>query len=119
MEDLESFEVLLRQYKCLGAEATALSGIDTPLGGANAPPMADELRGRLMLINEDNGEVVGELDQSLDADDDKMLADQDRNKPVMVDFGNVVDGYAPVVKVQTVPQDELDDWMLLGAHKFR
>ena len=120
MEDLESFELLLRQYKCLGAEETALANVSAPpLGAATTPGMAEELRGRLMLVNEDDGEVVGELDQSFDMDEDRNLAGEDRNKPVMLDFGEIVDGYSPSVKVRTVPQDELDDWMLKGAHNIR
>ena len=120
MEDLESFELLLRQYRCLGAEETALANVSAPPRGATTTPaMAEELRGRLMLVNEDDGEVVGELDQSFDVDEDRNLAGEDRNKPVMLDFGEVVDGYSPSVKVRTVPQDELDDWMLKGAHNIR
>lgn len=120
MEDLESFEVLLRQYKSLGAEASALTNVTAPtLGSAGAPPLADELRGKLMLVNQDNGEVVGELDQELDVEDEQRLARDPKGKPVMLNFGNVIDGYAPKVKVQTVPQEELDDWMLKGAHNVR
>lgn len=120
MKDLESFEVLLRQYKSLGPEVTALANVSAPpLGSARGPPMAEELRGRLMLVNEDNGEVVGELDQEFDMDEDTKLSEENRNKPVMLDFGEIVNGYQPVVKVQTVPQDELDDWMLKGAHNIR
>ena len=120
MEDLESFEVLLRQYKSIGAEATALANVTVPpLGSASAAPMAEELRGRLMLVNEDNGEVVGEFDESFDMEEDQKLASENRDKPVMLDFGDVVEGYSPSVKVRTVPQDELDDWMLKGAHTIR
>ena len=72
-----------------------------------------------MLVNEENGEVVGELDQEFDVEEDKKLAQENRNKPVMLDFGDVVNGFSPSVKIQTVPQDELDDWMLKGAHNIR
>ena len=121
MDDLESFEVLLRQYRSLGTEATALANITAPPPGSitGVSTMADELRGRLMLVNEDNGEVMGELDQSFDVEEDQKLAAEDQNKPVMLNFGEIVDGYSPVVKIQTVPQDELDDWMLKGAHNIR
>ncbi len=112
MEDLESFEVLLRQYKSLGPEETALANV-------SPPPLGEEPRGRFMLVNEENGEVVGELDQNFDVEEDRKLAAEDRNKPVMLNFGELVDGFSPVVKVQTVPQDELDDWMLKGAHNIR
>lgn len=118
LEDLESFEVLLRQYKSLGPEETALAGIEAPALNQNGA-LPEGMRGRLVLINQDNGEVVGELDQELDSDDEKQLAAGSADKPVMLDFGNVIDGYAPKVKVQRVPEDEMDDWMLKGAHHIR
>ena len=119
MEDLESFEVLLRQYKSLGVVDTALANITAPPAGSSSAPLAEELRGRLMLVNEDNGEIMGELNQEFDVEEDKRLAAEDRNKPVVLNFGDVVDGFSPTVKVQTVPEAELDDWMLRGAHELR
>jgi spartin len=140
LEDLDSFEVLLRQYGSLGKDVTALRNVTAPLlgsashapvpaptsvisneprGGANTAPLPEEMRGKLVLVNEDNGEVVGELDQSIDIEDDKRIASDSKNKPVVLDFGDVMPGYAPKVKIQTVPQDELDDWMLRSAHEVR
>ena len=121
MEDLDSFEVLLRQYKSLGAEASALSGITVPRLGANTPstPAPENMRGKVVLVNEDTGEVVGELDQSIDVDEDKRVAGDDKNRPVVLDFGNVVEGYAPKVQIQTVAEEDMDDWVLRGAHHIR
>lgn len=138
LEDLDSFEVLLRQYGSLGKDVTALRNVPAPLvgstsntpispsksatephGGANAAPLPEEMRGKLVLINEDNGEVVGELDQVIDIEDDKRVAQDSKDKPVVLDFGDVMPGYAPKVKIQTVPEDELDDWMLRSAHEVR
>jgi hypothetical protein len=119
LEDLDSLEVLLRQYGCLGAEITALTDIEAPHMGMNAGPASQDMRGRLVLINEDSGEVVGELDQKLDIQEDKRIAQDDKDKPVMLDFGGEVDGYAPQVIVKTVPQEEMDDWILKGAHYMR
>lgn len=87
--------------------------------GMNAGPASQDMRGRLVLINEDSGEVVGELDQKLDIQEDKRIAQGDKDKPVMLDFGGEVDGYAPQVIVKTVPQEEMDDWILKGAHYMR
>ncbi|WRT66443.1 uncharacterized protein IL334_003400 [Kwoniella shivajii] len=122
MEDLESFEVLLRQYRALGAESTALAKITAPIqtsafntSTALAP---EELRGRIVLINEDNGEMVGQLDQTFDVEEDRKLAGEDKNKPVMLDFGHLREGQEVLrVKVKSVPEEYLDDWLLLGAHR--
>lgn len=123
MEDLDSFEVLLRQYKSLGAETTALSNVTVPPVGAAKPsspaPLPEEMRGKVVLINEDTGEVVGELDQTIDVEDEKKLAGDAKNRPVVLDFGNVVEGYAPKVTVQRIREEDMDDWMLKGAHTIR
>jgi len=116
MEDLDSFEVLLRQYGALKPDDTALTNVTAkPLGTSNAP-LPEEMRGKVVLINQDNGEVVGELSESIDVETDGKVLNDNKNKPVILDFGNEIAGYAPKVKVQTVPEDELDDWMLKSAH---
>lgn len=109
LEDLDSLEVLLRQYGCLGAEATGLTGV-------TAPQLNQDMKGKLVLVNEETGEMVGELDQTLDVVEDKKVGQGNHDKPVMLDFGDVVEGYAPKVVVQTVPESEMDDWLLKSAH---
>ena len=112
LEDLDSLEVLLRQYGCLGAEATGLTGV-------TAPQLNQDMKGKLVLVNEETGEMVGELDQTLDVVEDKKVGQGNNDKPVMLDFGDVVEGYAPKVVVQTVPESEMDDWLLKSAHYLR
>lgn len=120
MEDLDSFEVLLRQYGSIRADETALADVSAvPMGAREDAPLPEEMRGRLVLVNQDNGEVVGQLDENIDVEADKQVANDKTNKPVVLDFGNEIAGYAPKVKVQTVPEDELDDWMLKSAHTLR
>jgi hypothetical protein len=117
LEDLDSLEILLRQYGSLLPNSTALEGLTAPpLGSATAQK---DLRGRIVLVDEENGEVVGELDQQLDLEEDKRVAAGGNDQPVMLDFGELVDGYAPKVVVQTVPEEEMDDWILKGAHYMR
>ncbi|WVQ99458.1 hypothetical protein IAU59_006593 [Kwoniella sp. CBS 9459] len=135
LEDLDSFEILLRQYGSLGAESTALSTFNAaslpasstsatgwgPSGtGTASPPLApEELRGQIVLINEDNGEVVGQFDQQIDLQEDSKLAGEDKNKPVVLDFGHLREGQdALAVKVKAVPEEDLDDWLLRGAHNI-
>ncbi|WWC70066.1 uncharacterized protein I206_104012 [Kwoniella pini CBS 10737] len=132
LEDLDSLEVLLKQYGCLGKDLTALEGLSaspqrppstyaygSSRGAEQGEALAPEdLRGRIVLINEDNGEVVGQLDQTFDVEEDKKLNNEDRNKPVMLDFGHLREGQEALrVKVRTVPEEDLDDWLLRGAHK--
>ncbi|KAL7421614.1 hypothetical protein Q5752_003383 [Cryptotrichosporon argae] len=128
LEDLESFEVLLRQYGCLPASASALDGLELPVPSpatvptsatAPAPAFSDDMRGRLVLVDEADGRVVGELESGLDVAADDAVARQDTDRPVVLDFGQLVHDYAGrQVKVETVPEDELDDWMLRGAHNI-
>lgn len=128
IEDLDSFEVLLRQYKSLAADSTALANVTVPsfqdrktdTTGSTAPtPLPEDMRGKLVLINEETGEVVGELDQKVDVENENKLAGDAKNRPVVLDFGNVVEGYAPKVTVQRIQQEDMDDWMLKGAHTIR
>jgi hypothetical protein len=112
LEDLDSLEVLLKQYGCLRGEETALKGV-------NAPQLNADMKGKLVLVNEETGELVGELDQTLDVVEDNKVGQGSSNKPVMLDFGDVVEGYAPKVVVQTVPENEMDDWLLKSAHYLR
>ncbi|WVQ80814.1 hypothetical protein IAT38_002921 [Cryptococcus sp. DSM 104549] len=129
-EDLQSFETLIRQYGCLAEDATALSGVAMPSQagggpssvnylGSSPPPAPEELRGRLVLVNEDNGEIIGEMDQRLDVEEDGKIAGGAKNQPVMLDFEQLREGQDALrVKVKTVPAEELDDWMLRGAHQI-
>ncbi|EIW70363.1 hypothetical protein TREMEDRAFT_68017 [Tremella mesenterica DSM 1558] len=153
-EDLDSFEILLRQYGSLGEKATALEGVQVgPAGstsnnlgitgtgsvglktqgkdednseglrrrtgkGTQGELMDLDMRGKVVLVNEETGEVVGELDHRLDVQEGQGVASGGKDKPVMLDFGDVLDEYAPKVVVQTVPQEEMDDWMLRGAHNI-
>ena len=123
MEDLDSFEVLLKQYGSLAKDSSALKNVVVPpLGSAKPGQQAlapENMRGKVVIMNEDTGEIVGELDQEVDVEADKRLAGDDKNRPVVLDFGNVVEGYAPTVKVQRIQQEDMDDWLLKGAHHIR
>ena len=127
LEDLESFEVLLRQYKCLAAEATALEGVEAiPLGSskgsdgtASPVPLPQDVRGKLVLVNEDNGEIIGEMDQEMNVEEGQKIAGTDKNRPVVLDFGGEIEGYNHMVTVKTVDEADMDDWMLRGAHNIR
>lgn len=148
-EDLNSFESLLTQYGSINPEETGLTGIIVPVlihpptddsiaavdtneknklpptydGQMLAPPIVHstaDLRGRLVLVDEGTGAVLGELDSTPSDSKDQaaQLAATDPSQPVLVDFGALVGSYVGHnVTVSTVPQDELDDWIFRGADK--
>ena len=115
LENLQEFEGMLQQYRSLAPNATALAN-------AVAPPPAsqnEDLRGRVVLVNEDNGEIVGELDERLNFEEDKRVAGDDKDRPVVLDFGHVIEGYDHSVKVQRIGEEDMDDWLLKSAHYLR
>ena len=131
LEDLESLEILLRQYKCLGEKSTALEGVEAvPLGSSSRPRMQrsvsayddvlpQDVRGKLILVNEDNGEIVGQMDQNIDLEASSIISGTDKAQPVILDFGGEIDGYERRVTVKTIKEEDMDDWMLRGAHNVR
>ncbi|KAG8749619.1 hypothetical protein FRC14_001221, partial [Serendipita sp. 396] len=88
-EDAETLEVLLSQYAVLEIRsdppsATGLISTSTPAAGYDAD---GDLKGRLVLVDEDNGQVVGTLDDQFQIQEDSALRTEGREKdPVIVDI---------------------------------
>lgn len=120
LESLQSLESLLHQYGCLAPETTALSGISTARNtGQPSQTAPDELRGKLVLVNEDNGEIIGEMDQQLELQEDSKIAQESKLNPVVLDFEQFREGQEALrVKVKTIPEKDLDDWLLRGANSL-
>lgn len=159
-EDLETFEVLLKQYGSLTESAARKEGIEgqRAVASASSGSLAglapgekkvtepstlesgpstnksglrrrtgwngQESGGRLVLVDDKTGEVVGELDQEINVEDEdeKKLEDDDKSgskAPVVVDFGTLSQGVPyEVVTVKTIKPEDMDDWILKGAHYF-
>ncbi|KAI0003387.1 hypothetical protein BJV74DRAFT_928258 [Russula compacta] len=84
-----------------------------------AGPEEEDLRGRFVLMNEDNGEIVGALDRSVRVREDPSIAEKGHESdPVVVELpegADTADGLRDVeVLVRTVPPEDRD-WMLKGA----
>lgn len=101
-------------------EAPALPALPAPLAGAGAGVGADEdLRGRFVLMNEDDGEIVGTLDRSVRVFEDPSLEESGREKDTLVvevpEGADVRDGLLEEeVLVSTIaPEDR--DWMVKTA----
>ncbi|KAI5454916.1 hypothetical protein NCC49_002192 [Naganishia albida] len=148
-EDQETLEILLKQYGCLPSSQVSreIKGSAAIVGGGwgvgKAPPQygssapgsgttTPTLRrrttdgGRFVLVDEDTGQVIGELDNKLDVEVGQgvdagpvpagQAGDHKQNQPVVVDFGVLDEGWAQKVSVQTIEERDMDDWMLKGAH---
>ncbi len=139
-DDISTFEVLLRQYGCLPSEqvpevtdqaavaSKSSNDLSSLPSSSLAPPRPTrpELnsapsQGRLVLVDSTSGEVVGELDQTLSVEVEAGINEKGREtEPVIVDFGDIeYSGVAKHVEVRTVPEEDMDDWMLRGAHYLR
>lgn len=151
-EDQETLEILLKQYGCLPSSQVSreIKGSAAIVGGGSsvgkAPPQygssapgsgttTPTLRrrttdgGRFVLVDEDTGQVIGELDNKLDVEVGQgvdagpvpagQAGDHKQNQPVVVDFGVLDEGWAQKVSVQTIEERDMDDWMLKGAHYIR
>lgn len=156
-EDQETFEILLKQYGCLPSSqvsreikgsAAIVEGSGGGGGGSTVgkqPPQYSSAPGsgtatprtrtqaaeggRFVLVDEDTGQVIGELDNKIDVEVGQgvnaggapagQLGDHKQNQPVVVDFGVLDEGWAQKVTVQSIEERDMDDWMLKGAHYIR
>lgn len=81
-----------------------------------------------MLVDEGTGQVIGELDNRIDvevgqgvnaASSATATGDGKMSDPVVVDFGVLDEGWAEKVTVQKIDEQDMNDWMLKGAHYIR
>jgi len=118
-EAIELFHSVLVGYT---ADARGVGGAPArgPNHNASAPAerekFEEDLRGRFVLMNEDNGEVVGALDRSIRVNEDPSLGEKGHeNDPVVVELPEDADTLDDSeVLVRAIPPDERD-WMLKGA----
>jgi spartin len=83
--------------------------------GQSVPP-EDDLRGRFVLVNEDNGEIVSMLDRSVKVHEDPSLGERGHEgDPVVVELpegAGISDDIE--VCVRTIPPEDRD-WMMKGC----
>ena len=108
-EDLDTFDGILAQY-------TEFQGPQPHLATFSGSDKPENLRGHLVLVNEDNGEIVGELDDKLIIQEDPTL--NDKNEPVVIEIpGGTQDG-ARAAFVRAIPPGE-QDIIMKGASLVR
>jgi spartin len=120
-DDVELFHSVLVGYATdLHSDAPA----DAQLRQSANPEEAgsggeEDLRGRFVLVNEDNGEIVGALDSSVRVHEDPSLGERGHEEdPVVVELPEGASALNELrdieVLVRTVPPEDRD-WMLKGA----
>lgn len=79
-------------------------------------PEGEDLRGRFVLVNGDDGEIIGALDGSVRVREDPSLGETGHeNDPVVVELPEDVGGFRDAeVLVRTVPPEDRD-WMMRSA----
>lgn len=103
------------------AQATIVPGacVEEVEEAEGAGPEEEDIRGRFVLMNEDNGEIVGALDRSIRVREDPSIGEKGHeNDPVVVELPEGADTAEELrdveVLVRTVPPEDRD-WMLKGA----
>lgn len=90
IEDIETFEGILAQYADFQAASQTQQGsksAETLETTKISPQGSGDLRGRLVLVNQDNGEVVGEFDDKLKVQEDPSLrAKGHEDDPVVIEI---------------------------------
>ena len=120
-DDIETFHGILSEYG-------GFHGPDTPppyiygdtdgkamLEGAKPVPEED-LRGRFVLVNEDNGKIIGALDRNVRVREDLALGEKGHeHDPVVVELPDGVEDLSETeVLVRSVPPEDRG-WMVKGA----
>jgi spartin len=129
MEDLEAFESILAQYADPRGLPDSAGQTSYPVGGSDAigpgfPGGHGDLRGHLVVINEDTGEVVGQFDDSkFNIQEDPKLQQRGHEGDIVIieipDAVQADEGRTPMeIFVRTVPADQ-QDWITKSATLIR
>ncbi|EEB89340.1 hypothetical protein MPER_12571, partial [Moniliophthora perniciosa FA553] len=125
-EDLETFDSILAQYanfQVAGGASEPPSPANEKAGGlsivpASGPLKNEDMRGHLVLMNEDTGEIVGEVDKRITVREDPHLSEKGHeNDPVVIEIPDDAspDGETAIEAfARNVPPDE-QNWMTTSA----
>ncbi|KAF5386691.1 hypothetical protein D9615_001970 [Tricholomella constricta] len=124
-EDLETFETILAQYGDLRGTPDSLKAAypvrESDVIGSSFPGGHGDLRGHLVVINQDNGEVVGQFDDAKFRvqEDPKLHERGHENDAVIIEVpdaqpGEDQDANALQMFIRAVPPDQ-QDWITKSA----
>ncbi|KAF9265834.1 hypothetical protein L218DRAFT_120707 [Marasmius fiardii PR-910] len=117
VEDLETFESVLSQY--VNFTTRRAETPPTPPNAQTSSVKNEELRGRLLLRDEDSGEIVGELDRKVMVKEDPSMYQRGHeNDPVVIEIpedASLTDHETAIeVFARSVPLDQ-HDWITKSA----
>ncbi|PFH53588.1 hypothetical protein AMATHDRAFT_73383 [Amanita thiersii Skay4041] len=123
-EDLETFENILSQYADFREDSAHIPASPNLGGnGTSTPKMlahdTDDLRGRFILVNEESGAIIGEVEDKFRITEDPSLHEKGHeNDPVIIEVPEETpaesDANAMELFVRTVPENERD-WITQTA----
>ncbi|KAG2139000.1 hypothetical protein DEU56DRAFT_856873 [Suillus clintonianus] len=118
LEDQDTFHGILAQYAEMRDSATgsqdSKSAAQVPVALSEGLVSGDHeaMRGRLVLIDEGNGEIVGELDNKVNINEDPSLRAQGReNDPVVIELP---EDDIHVALARAIPPED-QDWIIKSA----
>ncbi|ESK92237.1 hypothetical protein Moror_4769 [Moniliophthora roreri MCA 2997] len=124
-EDLETFDSILAQYanfQVAGGASEPPSPANEKSGGLPIVPASglknEDMRGHLVLMNEDTGEIVGEVDKRITVREDPHLSEKGHeNDPVVIeipDDASPDEETAIEAFARNIPPDQ-QNWMTTSA----
>ncbi|KAG1729779.1 hypothetical protein EDB19DRAFT_105559 [Suillus lakei] len=117
LEDQDTFHGILAQYAEMRDSVTGSQDSKSAAQGSVTSPQGlsgdhEAMRGRLVLIDEDNGEIVGELDNKVNINEDPSLRAQGReNDPVVIELP---EDDIHVALARAIPPED-QDWIVKSA----
>ncbi|KAJ3744158.1 hypothetical protein DFH05DRAFT_1446713 [Lentinula detonsa] len=114
LEDVDTLEGIFTEYADFRESQTTsvFAYQNIPLKDASQAP-----RGHLVLVNEDSGEIIGEVDKKISIHEEPALSHSEighEHDPVVIEIGQDEEGQAVEVFARTIPADQ-QDWMTSSA----
>jgi len=111
-EDYETLEVIFAQYAVLQSISPPSGPPPTIAGGAPPPLEQDgDLKGKLVLVDDENGQIVGELSDNVQVHEDEAMRFPPKGHekdPVLVELKDEKEGGRTGAFVHPVTVDESD-----------
>ncbi|KAF5392207.1 hypothetical protein D9757_001435 [Collybiopsis confluens] len=115
-EDVDILEGIWAEYADFRDLSSSIPSQNVPL--TDAP---QDLRGQLVLVNEDSGEIIGEVEKKVSIQEDPALSHPEKgheHDPVIIEINPDEEGSAIQVFARTIPADQ-QDWMTKSAKLVR
>ncbi|KAJ3973509.1 senescence-associated protein-domain-containing protein [Lentinula raphanica] len=114
-EDLDTLEGIFTEYAVFQElqQPTSASSVQSVF----AQDASQDHRGHLVLVNEDSGEIIGEVDHRIVVHEEPAVSHPDKgheHDPVVIEIGEDEEGEAIEVFAKTIPADQ-QDWMTKSA----